>query len=83
METNENITIVAPQEEEFNLREFIHRCLAQWYWFVISLILCLLVGAYIVLTTAPVYHSSAEVQIKSDSRGRSIDSSNARASSMK
>ncbi len=75
METNENITIVAPQEEEFNLREFIHRCLAQWYWFVISLILCLLVGAYIVLTTAPVYHSSAEVQIKSDSRGRSIDNS--------
>lgn len=74
METIDN-TVNNPQEEEFNIREFIHRCLSKWYWFVISLVLCLLVGAYIVLTTAPVYHSSAEVQIKSDTRGRSIDNS--------
>ena len=76
MESNEIITANAPQEEEFSLREFFHRCLSRWYWFVISLVVCLLVGAYIVLTTAPVYQSSAEVQIKSDSRGRSIDNSN-------
>lgn len=76
MENNEIISVNAPQEEEFNLREFFHRCLSRWYWFVISLVICLLVGLFIVLTTAPVYHSSAEVQIKSDARGRSIDNSN-------
>jgi capsular exopolysaccharide synthesis family protein len=74
METFDN-TANIPQEEEFNLREFLNRCLSKWYWFVISLAICLLVGAFIVLTTAPVYHSSAEVQIKSDTRGRSIDNS--------
>ena len=77
METNENINITTtPQQEEFDIWEFLRRCLSNWYWFLISLILCLLAGAFIVLTTVPVYHSSAEVQIKSDSRGRSIDSSN-------
>ena len=76
MENNEIITATAPQEEEFNFREFFHRCLSKWYWFVISFVICLLVGLYIVMTTVPVYHSSAELQIKSDARGRSIDNSN-------
>ena len=76
MDNNEVIISNAPQEEEFNLREFFHRCLSRWYWFVISLVVCLLAGLYIVLTTVPVYHSSAELQIKSDTRGRSIDNSN-------
>jgi capsular exopolysaccharide synthesis family protein len=76
MANNEiNVNNTSLQEEEFNLREFLLRCMSKWYWFVISLILCLLVGIYIVMTTVPVYHSSAEVQIKSDTRGRSIDSS--------
>ncbi len=76
MENTEPITITtAPQEEEFNLREFFGRCMSKWYWFVLSLVICLLAGTYIVMTTVPVYHSSAEVQIKSDSRGRSIDNS--------
>ncbi len=77
METNDNINnITAPQQEEFDIWEFLRRCFSKWYWFLISLAVCLAIGAFIVLTTVPVYHSSAEVQIKSDSRGRSIDSSN-------
>ena len=77
MENNENTnTSSFIQEDVFNVREFIHRCFVQWYWFVISLVVCLLAGAYIYLTTVPVYHSTAEVQIKSDARGRSYDNSN-------
>ena len=73
---NYNEEILINQEESFNLRDFLYRCLSKWYWFAISLAICLLIGAYKIITTIPVYHSSAEVQIKSDSKGRSYDYSN-------
>ena len=73
---NNNEEILINQEETFSLRDFLYRCLSKWWWFAISLLICLLIGAYKIITTIPVYHSSAEVQIKSDSKGRSYDASN-------
>ena len=64
------------QEEAFPIRELIFRCLAKWPWFVASLGICLLLGLYKIIKTEPVYHTSAEVQIKSDSKGRSISDQN-------
>lgn len=60
------------QEETLQFRELLYRCLAKWYWFAFSLFICLSLGALYILRTAPSYHSSAEVQIKTDSKGRSI-----------
>ncbi len=64
------------QEEAFPIRELIFRCLAKWPWFVASLGICLLFGLYKIIKTEPVYNTSAEVQIKSDSKGRSISDQN-------
>ncbi len=64
------------QEEAFPVRELFFRCLSKWPWFVVSLGICLLAGLYKIIKTEPVYHTSAEVQIKSDSKGRSISDQN-------
>ena len=73
---NNNEEILINQEESFSFRDFFYRCLSKWWWFALSLALCLLLAAYKIITTIPVYHSSAEVQIKSDSKGRTYDASN-------
>jgi uncharacterized protein involved in exopolysaccharide biosynthesis len=64
------------QEDAFPVRELFFRCLSKWPWFVASLGICLLAGLYKIIKTEPVYHTSAEVQIKSDSKGRSISDQN-------
>ena len=71
--TEINLANTDSQESVFNLRDFLHRCLSRWYWFVLSLLVCLAAAYYKIETTVPVYYTSAEIQIKSESRGRSID----------
>lgn len=69
METN-NYQLVSVEESEdaktsgFNFRRFIHRCLKNWYWILISVLLCGTVAAYYILTTRPVYTRTASVLIK-------------------
>ena len=50
--------------ETFNIREFIGRCLGKWYWFVISLVICLGAAAYYIVKTPKIYTRSATVLIK-------------------
>ena len=50
--------------ETFNIREFLGRCLSKWYWFVISLVICLGAGAYYIVKTPKIYTRSATVLIK-------------------
>lgn len=70
MENLENNT--APQEETIQLRALLDRCLSKWPWFVVSLAVALLLAGYYILKTPPKYNTVAEVQIKSDSKGKSI-----------
>ena len=62
------------QEESIQLMDLVYKCLSKWHWFVISVVLCLGVAVYYVLKTPPVYTRSAEIMIKTNSRGRSISS---------
>lgn len=72
-ETESNTVAVASQEEEtVQLRELLGRCLSRWYWFVASAVLCLAVAALYVMRSSPTYSTSAEIQIKSDSKGSSM-----------
>ena len=59
--TNQNSRTEA---EGFNIREFIGKCLSRWYWFVISVVVCLGVAAYYIVKTPKIYTRSATVLIK-------------------
>lgn len=56
-----------------NLKDFFKQCLDNWYWFVISVAVCLGVGAYHVMRTAPVYQRSALIQIRDDKHGGTLN----------
>ena len=71
MENNNNNT-QNQQEESVQLMDLLYKCLSKWYWFVISAAMCLALAVFYVLKTPPVYTRSAEIQIKTNSRGQSI-----------
>lgn len=71
MDNNNNNT-QNQQEESVQLMDLLYKCLSKWYWFVISAALCLALAVFYVLKTPPVYTRSAEIQIKTNSRGQSI-----------
>ena len=73
MENNASNTSNQPrQEESVQLMDLIYKCMSRWHWFVISVILCLGIALFYILKTPPVYTRSAEIMIKTNSRGRSI-----------
>ncbi len=69
---NNNKNTQNQQEESVQLMDLLYKCLSKWYWFVISAALCLALAVFYVLKTPPVYTRSAEIQIKTNSRGQSI-----------
>lgn len=69
---NESLDNQAKSETEvFNIKDFLSMCLGKWYWFAISLILCLGLGVLFILRSEPVFVSSADVMIKDDSQAGS------------
>lgn len=64
-------------EGGFDFIKFLMNCLRQWPWFIISVIVCVGIAAYKILTTPPVYQRTSSVMIKSDSRGRATTAGDA------
>ena len=60
-------------EETFNIRDFLVRCLSKWYWFVLSVILCLAAAAFYIVKTPKIYTRSATVLIKETGVRRTND----------
>ena len=54
------------------IKELLLGCLAKWYWFLLSVILCVGIAVFYILRTPPVYERSTEVQIKSEGQGKSM-----------
>ena len=52
------------ETESFNIRDYIFKCLSKWYWFVISVVLCLGAAAFYLVRTPKIYTRSATVLIK-------------------
>ena len=73
---NTNINNSQPQQQEdlIQIKDLLFKCLSKWYWFVISAVVCLGIAVFYVLKTPPVYTRSAQIQIKTNSRGQSITS---------
>ena len=59
-------------EEGVPLADLARRCLTRWWWFVLSVAVCLAVAWLYILRTPPRYTTSAEIQIKSDKKGSSL-----------
>ena len=63
---------VAPQQPTvdtgINMKDLYSMCLHRWWWFVISVSICLVCGAYYLLTTPKVYTRGAAVMIKEDNQ---------------
>ena len=56
------------------LQDWTYLCLAKWYWFIVSLVICFGLGAAYVLTTAPTYTRQASILIKEDDNGSNLTS---------
>lgn len=73
MAETEEKTKVKDESSIVNLRDIIFICLSKWYWFVISIVLCLGIAMFKTLRTQPVYSQSASILIKETYKGRSTN----------
>lgn len=55
-------------DNEFNVVEFIFLCLSRWYYFLISIVVCVAVGFFLYQRTVPVYTRTATILVKNDKR---------------
>ena len=46
------------------IKDLFNICLSNWYWFLLSLVVCLGIAVYKILKTPPVYSRTATVMIK-------------------
>ena len=61
------------KEESFNLRAFFGRCIDKWYWFVISVVICLAAATWYIVKTPKIYTRSATVLIKESGTRRTSE----------
>lgn len=58
---------------KFTLQDFVQLILSNWYWFVLSMLICLGCAAFYLRRTAPVYQRSASVLVKDSRKGSSAE----------
>ncbi len=66
--------IVRQDADTMQVRDILNLCLAKWYWFALSLAICLAVSVFYLLITPSVYTTTAAILIKDDSKGKSTSS---------
>ena len=67
-----NQNIEQQQEEYITIKELLAVCFKNWYWFAISVFLCLIFAAYIILSTPKTYERTAQILVKDDMKGNQI-----------
>lgn len=63
------------KQESINIRELLFLFLANWRWFLLSIIVLLSMGTGYILIKSPVYTRSTSILIKEDKKGNSLNSS--------
>lgn len=53
----------------FTLQDLVDMVLRKWYWFVLSVIFFMGIGALYILSTPPVYHREATIMVKDSRKG--------------
>lgn len=72
----DNTTLEVLEEEgasRINLLDLYKECVSKWYWFVISVGVCLAIGLYYVMKTPPSYQRTALIQIRDDQHGAPLN----------
>lgn len=71
----ENNNIPEEKDDGIKIVDFLYLCLGKWYWFILSAALCLGLGIYQFLRTAPVYTRTATILIKESNKngGSSVE----------
>lgn len=72
MEENIVRAQASDEEEVFSLKEFIGKCISQWRWFVASVVLLCMIGAFYILRQQPVYQRNMAVLIKDQDGGGGV-----------
>jgi tyrosine-protein kinase Etk/Wzc len=67
-----NNNSVSKTDDSLRIQDIYYLCLAKWYWFVISLILCVSIAGLYLLKTPSVYTRTASLLIKQESKGQSL-----------
>jgi len=72
---NNNVQIIPIDQEQTlvpraSFMDVIHKCLSNWYWFLISIAVCIGVAGFYILKTHPTYTRSATVLIKESAMRR-------------
>lgn len=57
------------QADSINIKELLHYFLSKWYWFVISVAVCVAFASYKLLKTQPVYARTITVLFKTEDSG--------------
>ncbi len=74
--TNQNVTS-QPENDLVDFKDLFSICLSQWYWFLLSVLITVGVAVVYVLKTPPQYTRTAEILIKDNSKGNSIQGAQA------
>lgn len=59
------------ESSSLQIKTFFYKCLAKWYWFLISVVVMLAGATFYILKTPSVYTRHAKILIKSEDKGNS------------
>ena len=63
------------QESEINITDILRFVLSNWYWFVLSVLVCIGIAFFYVKSSSKVYSRKASVLIRDDSKGGGMSES--------
>ena len=75
MNTEYKNTDVRKQEPEINITDILHLIWVNWYWFVLSVLVCGGIAFFYLKSSSKVYSRKASVLIRDDSKGGGMSES--------
>ncbi len=57
--------------DSVSVQDILYICLSKWYWFVVSLMICLGIAYFYLMCTIPMFTRTTSILIKSDRQGKS------------
>ena len=63
----------AEENNSLNITDILGLCISNWYWFVISLAVCIGIALIYLRMTPPVYTRSCSIVVKDDASGKELD----------
>ncbi len=69
----ENIHSTSEQDEQYiSFKYLFSICFRNWYWFAISVVVCVGIGCLYILKTQPTYVRTAEILVNDDKKGTTV-----------